>query len=184
MSPPGSSSGTGSGAKSNERITRRSCVTVARRGELAQLGVGPTRCFGHDRSDLIQRQLTGVERRERHRQITTPPGQRHQLAGVGGGQSGFPRQPVRRRDDPRHLPHTRLQRFGDEAYQLGVEHVAVTAQIGEAVLETFQSRRQRPHAIPIVHMFDPTTQPKPRNLGIFGLRGQVVRARGSSPSDQ
>ena len=99
---PGSSSGTGSGAKSNERITRRSCVTVARaanshnsasaqHGALATIGV-----------DLIQRQ-----RRRRRTPRTSPatPTRRRASATIwrawAGGEPGLPRQPVRRRDDPR-----------------------------------------------------------------------------------
>ena len=42
-------------------------------GELTQLGIRPPRRPGGDRHDLIQRELTGVERGERHRQLVAPP---------------------------------------------------------------------------------------------------------------
>ena len=75
-------SGTGSGWKSKERITRRSCVTVAKRGELTQLGISPTRCFGHDRRDLIQRQHHRRRTPRSSPAITPPACHRHQLTGM------------------------------------------------------------------------------------------------------
>ena len=53
---------------------------------------------------------------------------------------------------PGHLPRACFQCFGDEPDQVCVEHVAMAAQVGEAVLQPFQ--RPCRHA-PIVHMFDP-----------------------------
>ena len=93
--------------KSYERITRRSCVTVANLANSHNSPIRPTWRFGGDRRDLIQRQLTGVERRERHRQIATTPRHRNQLLGVSGRQAGFPRQPMRRATRSRASPTPR-----------------------------------------------------------------------------
>lgn len=101
----------------------------------AQLLVSPRRRQLHDRGHLIQRQLAGLERSQRGRQLVTAAGRSHQPPRHRRRQPRLPTHPMLRRTDPVLGPQRLGEHPPDEADQPAIQRMHMPAHVGHLRLD-------------------------------------------------
>ena len=86
--------------------------------------------------DLIDRELAVGEGSEGCRELAGAAGGVDELTGTSRRQSGLPGQPMVGGTDSPLLPQIAVERFDDGVDQLGVEHVQMAAEVGDAGLQS------------------------------------------------